>query len=70
MTSLPAPSAAEALVRIEVKLDLALKAVDDHEGRIRALEARSWPKQSVTLLMTGVSTTAAVIAVLAPLLLH
>lgn len=69
MTELPpAPGAAQTLVRIEVKLDLALKSVDDHEGRLRALESRRWPNQSLQALMAGVSSVAAVIALLAPLL--
>lgn len=55
------------LVRIEVKLDQALAQGLDHEGRIRSLESRNWPKQSVNVLLTAVSSVAALVAVLVPL---
>lgn len=58
---------AVTLVRIEVKLDQALAQGLDHEGRLRSLESRNWPKQSINVLLTAVSSVAAVVAVLVPL---
>lgn len=66
----PLPGTTESLIRIEVKLDLALKQSDDHEARIRSLEGRNWPKQSINVLLTGVSSAAAVFAVVVPLFLR
>jgi hypothetical protein len=36
---MPDLTEAQLLIRIETKLDMALRAQDDHEGRIRALES-------------------------------
>lgn len=66
----PPPGTTESLIRIEVKLDLALKQTDDHEIRIRSLEGRNWPKQSINVLLTAVSSGAAVLAVVVPLFLR
>lgn len=66
----PLPGATESLIRIEVKLDMALKQGDDHEVRIRSLEGRNWPKQSINVLLTALSSAAAVLAVVVPLFLR
>lgn len=64
---LPPPDQAVTLARIEIKLDQALRQLEDHEGRLRSIEARNWPKQSINVLLAGVSSVAALVAVLVPL---
>ncbi|NUP38960.1 MAG: hypothetical protein HOY76_18575 [Streptomyces sp.] len=67
MTAYPgpgnAPDASVTLARIEVKLDAVLRTNDDHESRIRALESRNWPRQSLNLWVAGLSAAAAGAAV-------
>ena len=67
MTVLPgpgsSPDASVTLARIEVKLDAVLRTNDDHESRIRALESRNWPRQSLNLWVAGLSAAAAAAAV-------
>jgi hypothetical protein len=58
------PDASVTLARIEVKLDAALRTGDDHESRIRALESRNWPRQSLNLWVAGLSAAAAAAAVI------
>lgn len=63
--SLPAPDpydVTRALVRIEVKVDQLLADTGDHEQRLRSLEGRNWPRQSVN---TVVSVCAALVALAA-----
>lgn len=67
---LPLPDMAGSLIRIEVKLDVSLQQLGDHEARLRALEGRNWPKQSINVLLTAGSTAAAVLAVVVPLFLR
>ena len=51
-TSTPDPYGdTRALVRIEVKVDQLLADSGDHEARLRALEARNWPRQSVNTVV-------------------
>lgn len=69
MTLTP-PDPAVTLARIEVKLDQALAVVGDHEDRIRALEARAWPRASLNLWISACAAMAAVAAVLQTLLTH
>lgn len=38
-------------VRIETKLDMVITAKDDHEKRLRALEANRWPLPAVTVII-------------------
>jgi hypothetical protein len=67
---LPPPDAAVTLVRIEVKLDAVLTKVDDHEGRLRALESRNWPRQSVNTIVSVCAALAAVATVVEGLLIR
>jgi hypothetical protein len=64
------PDAAVTLVRIEVKLDTMLAKVDDHEGRLRALESRNWPRQSVNSIVSVCAALAAVATVVEGLLIR
>lgn len=66
----PLPAAAETLARIEVKVDLLLKGTDDHEKRIRALEALRVPRPVVNMWLTGIASAAAVVTVLTSLYAH
>lgn len=66
----PGADSAVTLARIEVKLDSALRGIDDHEGRIRALEARNWPRQGVNLWLSGLAVLAAGCTVLEGLFLR
>lgn len=52
MTSPPAGDVQVALARIETKLDAALQTGDDHEKRLRILEAGRWPLPSLAVLMS------------------
>lgn len=73
MNALPLPppqDAAITLARIEVKLDEALKDTADHETRLRALEARNWPRQSVNLWVSVCAALAAVATVVEGLLIR
>lgn len=71
MTTLPpVPTSAETLARIEVKVDLLLKGTDDHETRIRALEARRVPRPVVNLWLTGIASASAALTVLTTVLNH
>lgn len=66
MSALPLPPSdpSVTLARIEVKLDAALAQGADHETRLRALEARNWPRQSLNTWIAGCAAVAAVAAVL------
>lgn len=39
------------MARIETKLDTVISGHDDHEKRIRALEANRWPLPTITTLL-------------------
>jgi hypothetical protein len=43
---------AVTLARIETKLDQAIRGGDDHERRLRALEAARWPLPSAAVLLS------------------
>lgn len=43
---------AVTLARIETKLDQAIRSDDDHERRLRRLEANRWPLPSVAVLLS------------------
>ena len=55
--------AARTLTRVEVKVDQLLADANDHEGRLRALEARNWPRQSVNTWIAACAALAAISAV-------
>lgn len=57
------PEMALLLVRIETKLDVALRQQEDHEGRIRALERWRYALPTAALLSIA-STVTAVASVL------
>jgi hypothetical protein len=44
--------------------------VDDHEGRLRALESRNWPRQSVNSIVSVCAALAAVATVVEGLLIR
>lgn len=48
----PQEAAAVTLARIETKLDAALRAGEDHERRLRVLEAGRWPLPSAAVLLS------------------
>lgn len=70
MTAPPPAASAEALARIEVKVDLLLRGNTDHESRIRALEARRVPRPVVNTWLAGIASAAAVVSVLATFYTH
>ncbi len=73
MSALPTPDpydASRTLVRIEVKVDRLLNDQADHEGRLRALEARNWPRQSVNTIVSVCAALAAVATVVEGLLIR
>jgi hypothetical protein len=43
---------AVTLARIETKLDQAIRSDDDHERRLRHLEANRWPLPSAAVLLS------------------
>ena len=61
---------AVTLARIEVKLDAALTTDRDHEKRIRALEARNWPRASLNLWIAGCAAVAAAATVIEGILIR
>lgn len=67
---LPADDPAITLARIEVKVDALLARDEDHENRLRALEARNWPRQSVNLWVSTCAALAAVATVVEGLLIR
>jgi len=75
MSALPASTPdpygdTRALVRIEVKVDQLLADSGDHEVRIRALESRNWPRQSVNTIVSVCAALAAVATVAEGLLIR
>lgn len=66
----PAGASAEALARIEVKVDLLLRGSTDHEARLRALEARRVPRAAVNTWLTGIASAAAAVSVLTSFYTH
>ena len=51
MSAEPEPQVV-TLARIEGKLDSLISARDDHERRLRVLEARQWPLPSLAVLLS------------------
>lgn len=58
------PDPSVTLARIEVKLDQALRTDQDHEERIRALESRNWPRQTLNAWVSALAAVCAVAVVI------
>lgn len=59
----PLPTAlVQFMARVETKLDAALTGQEDHEKRIRALEANRWPLPSLAALFGLASLVVAIFA--------